>query len=108
MVIAVDITREEGVDEFNYSIPYGVTLYEASWSHYGPGFGESNWSGDDISRLKVNGEEISYFSGDGSHFAFGHLLKDSYLVPEKVHTVSITFDKYIGEKAGAAIVFIYQ
>lgn len=99
MTIAVDTTTTS--DEFNYSIPSGVTLYEGSWSYTGEG----------------KTDYIHYFGGpridDSSEIYFepsqieAVFLKSHETTPGILHTIDLRFSRGTGW-IGAAIAFIYR
>lgn len=106
-VRAVNVTNEVS---FNYSIPYGVILHEASYSHYSHNF-ENVY---DSSELKIDGESLDmhgYSSSTDTLLTCNNINKGSYLVPDKSHALSIKcYFSLTGHThwTGAAIVFIYR
>lgn len=102
ILIAVDTTS--GSDTFKFTIPYGITLYDAAWSHNAASVGGCSWSSDRWSESKIDGARL-YRSGGGSYIICG-AVEGQYLTPGNSHEV------YIGRAcsgwAGIAIIFIYR
>lgn len=95
MVMSVDIAIGSSSENFNYLIPFDVTLFEGSWSQRGFSWGYSN-------------KYSSSFSVDGgnvSRAAMGTIkngkCRDSHLTPGDIHNVNM-------EGGRVAILFIYQ
>ena len=96
LLIAVDTTT--GTDTFTYTIPFGLNLYEASWSHYALSLGTYDSCYIDIDSARM------YGGGSGTHLACGS-LETQYTAPDIAHQVKIHCTR---NWAGAAIVFLYQ
>jgi hypothetical protein len=96
ILIAVDTTS--GSDTFKFTIPYGITLYDAAWSHYGAGIA---WDG--ASDSLIDGARL-HRGGKGTYMVYG-TVEGQYLTPSTPHTVT-----FAGSKgwAGIAIIFIYR
>ena len=98
ILIAVDTTS--GSDTFKFTIPYGITLYDAAWSHYGAGVsGYHCWSESQIDGVRL------YRAGGGTYIACG-TVEPQYLTPGSQHEVFI--GKAPDGWAGIAIIFIYR
>jgi len=102
ILVAVDTIS--GSDTFKFTVPYGITLYDAAWSHYGSDITThccvNNWS-----ESKIDGARL-YQAGGGTYIACG-TVEGQYLTPGTPHTVSIGCGSGSGW-AGIAIIFIYQ
>lgn len=100
ILIAVDTAS--GGDSFKFTIPYGITLYDAAWSHYGRGITTtcctSNWS-----KSQIDGARL-YRAGGGTYIACG-TVEGQHLTPGTSHAVSINCGS---GWVGIAIVFIYR
>ena len=101
ILIAVDTTS--GSDTFKFTIPSGIALYDASWSHTAS-VGGCTFASDRWSESKIDGARL-YRAGGGTYTACG-TVDSQYLTPGSPHSV------YIGGAcsgwAGIAIIFIYQ
>lgn len=96
LLIALDTMS--GTDTFTYTIPFGLNLYDASWSHYAQSLGTYDSSNFDIDSSRISGR------GSGSHVVCGS-LETQYRSPETEHQVDLSCSR---NWAGAAIVFLYQ
>ncbi len=107
LILSADIIpnpKKSAEDTFNFFIPFDVTCYEGSWSHYARGLAPSIIGGHGESRVKLDGNQISFISDGG--FEWGY-LGESQLTPDKAHNINI-YVWYEGELVGVAIVFIYR
>ena len=97
LLIAVD--TEAGSDEFRYTVPSGVILYDAAWSHYSSATLRSNSS--------IDGTYICS-RGDGNNYAT-YISCDKvggqFLTPGVAHNVAITCSY---GWVGLALVFLYR
>jgi len=94
LLIVVD-TVNNGTDSFNYLVPSGVVVHEASWILFGTGgWGEGKY-------LWVDGTQLKSFTHTG--YSSGVLGVD-YLTLGQNHGVAVQADSCWG---GAAVVFIY-
>ena len=105
LVLAADIVTVEGTDTFNFSIPFNVTLYEASWSHYVFDSAESI--------TKIDGAVVNSFDWllpvDSVLLSCG-FFEAGKLIPGRKHTVSIS-TRETRERtgwAGIAVLFIFS
>ena len=102
ILIAVDTTS--GSDAFKFTVPYGITLYDAAWSHYAASVGGCSWSSDRWTESKIDGTRL-HRAGGGTYSVCG-TVENQYLTPGNPHSV------YIGRAcsgwAGIAIIFIYR
>ena len=89
IVMSVDMTMDKGEDTFNFLIPFNVTLFEGSWSHYSKGY----------SLLYLDGERID----DVSEGIKNAEYKAPHLTPGKVHNAKIE-----RSSSGVATIFIYR
>ena len=96
LLIALDTAL--GKDSFTYTIPAGLSLYEASWSHYASGLGIY-----DDTYIEVDGERM-YSAVGGTHHIC-EVLDMRHTVPETEHQVSLYSE---GRSAGSAIVFLFK
>jgi hypothetical protein len=97
ILIAVDTAS--GSDTFKFTIPYGITLYNAAWSHYGASIsGYGCWS-----ESKMDGARL-YRAGAGTYIGCD-TVEPQYQTPGTAHTVYIGC---AGGWAGIAIMFIYR
>ncbi len=96
LLIAVDTTK--GTDTFTYTIPSGLDLYEASWSHYAVDAHSSYGTHTDIDTVRV------YSGGGGTYVACG-VLETQYTTPESAHEVLIYCHR---NWAGVAIAFLHN
>jgi len=94
LLIVVD--TEDGTDEFRYTIPSGVTLYDAAWSHYSAGARYGTASSIDGTGM---------YSAGGGTYVVCRNVEGQYLSPNAAHTVTISGN---GGWAGFAIVFLYR
>jgi len=100
LLIAVD-TTEEGSDSFKYTIPSGIRLDDAAWSHYGAnigGYSDVAWSQSSIDGSKICG-------GGGGTYVLCGVVDGQYLTPDVRHDVLI--QRGAGW-VGLAIVFLYH
>jgi len=97
LLIVVD--TEEGNDSFKYTIPSGIRLDDAAWSHYG-----ANIRSYGASHSKVDGSDL-FSAGTGTYEACGSLPGEC-LTPDAPHTANISRsgDGWVG----LAIVFLYH
>jgi len=95
LLIAIDTTTS--TDTFTYTIPSGLNLYEASWSHYAAG-AAYNGSYTEIDSVRV-------FSGGGGTYVACGRLDTQHKAPESSHEVKVYSH---GNWAGAAIVFLHN
>ncbi|MFC2077821.1 hypothetical protein ACFLTM_03340 [Candidatus Bipolaricaulota bacterium] len=96
LLIALDTVT--GSDSFTYTIPSGLSLYEASWSHYASGLGTY-----DDTYVEIDGERM-YGAAGGTHHVC-RTLETKFTVPETQHQVTI----YCENKwAGTAVVFLHN
>jgi hypothetical protein len=104
------MNNNTGEDNFNYVIPSNVTLYEASWAHYGRAYRDSVVYPDN-SHLFIDEEQVNYLRGNGNLVKSELLQDSSHLVPDKSHKVMVKFEptstKYT-VFTGVAITFIYH
>lgn len=98
MTIAVERIGEDATvarDTFDFSIPYDVTLYEGSWSHYIVNTNRSSvWMDDDSSAVSSDslpGVRCGYF-------------EDHQVEPGRIHRMTL----YGVTGSGIAAVFIYR
>lgn len=92
----------EGSDEFSYTIPNDLTVFDASFSHRGEGIGGCYSS--DASASWIDGEEIAR-SGKGTYVLCG-ALQGKHRTPGSAHRASIARD--CGAWVGLALVFLYR
>jgi len=103
LLIVVDTT--EGSDSFRYTIPYGITVYDASASHRGagitnrPGYGDRGWS-----KTTIDGTE--YISAGTGTYTYTFNLKEEHRSLGNTHTVSVGCE-WQGW-VGIAILFLYR
>ena len=95
LLIAVD--TETGTDSFAYTIPFGLNLYEASWSHYANEVG-SNGSYTEIDSERMHG------GGRGTYVVCGP-LSPQLTSPDIAHQVTVSCSS---GWTGAAIVFLHR
>ena len=100
ILIAVDTTS--GSDTFKFTVPYGITLYDAAWSHYGTGI-SGGYSSERWSESKIDGARL-YRGGSGTYVACG-TVEGQYTTPGTPHTVYVERGR---GWAGIAIIFIYR
>jgi len=93
LLIAVDSVA--GEDTFQFTIPAGLSLYEASLSHY--------YSGDSWSETKVDGTRVLN-TGSGT-YVLNITLAPQYRTPSIQHNVFI-HNSY--GWTGAAVVFLFR
>ena len=98
LVLVVD-RIPAGTDTFNFSIPFNVTLYEASWAHYVLLYWNSNTKIDDTTVSSLSGRYKKLF-------AWGY-YEEADLIAGMKHTVSIYGDGWT-ENSSVAVVFIYS
>ena len=96
LLIAVDTT--EGTDTFTYTIPLGLSLYEASWSHYASGAHSYDGSHTDIDSVRM------YSGGGGTYVGCGD-LETQFRTPDSAHEVKVYCTR---NWAGAAVVFLHD
>jgi hypothetical protein len=96
LLIVVD--TEEGNDSFKYTIPSGIRLDDAAWSHYANVGGWGGSSGSD-----VDGSAL-FSTGSGTYEACGSLPGEC-LTPDAPHTANISSSS---GWVGLAMVFLYQ
>ncbi|MEN6369792.1 MAG: hypothetical protein ABFD77_08865 [Thermotogota bacterium] len=95
LLVAVDTTT--GTDTFTYTIPSGLNLYEASWSHRAASV-DYYGSYTDVDSVRLGS------GGEGTYVVCG-ALQTQFLTPESAHMVTV----YCRNGwAGTAIVFLYQ
>lgn len=99
LLFVVDTTDHDW-DEFYYTVPRGLALYDASWSHYAhvtAGCCVSNWSG-----VRLNDEEMSR-TGTGTYVLCGD-VPNSHRLPDRRNTGAVGTGS---GWAGLALLFIY-
>ena len=99
LLIALDTT--DGEDDFQFTIPPRLSLYEASWSHHA--FGIRSGYSNSWSESKADGTRL-FREGGGTYVRCG-FLETQHTTPGSPHTV------WIGRGhgwAGCAIVFLYN
>jgi hypothetical protein len=96
LIIAVD-TVENGNDEFRYTIPTGIVLYDSAWSHHAEGAGYYG------SRSSIDATDV-YSAGSGTYSACRQ-MEPQYLNPSAPHNVAIAAN---AGWMGLAIVFLYR
>lgn len=101
LIIAVDTVS--GSDEFRYTVPSGVALYDAAWTHHAEGVVLSYGKGGTWS--SIDGKAL-YSAGDGTYsVCYGMSLE--YRSPNVAHNVAIS-QTGAGGWMGFAIVFLYR
>jgi len=100
LLIVVDTT--EGSDDFHYTIPTALTVYEVSWSHHGAGIGYVGRPGSSAS--SIDGARLCS-GGQGTYIVCG-TPKDEYMIPGQPHVVSVS--RIDSGWAGIALLFIYR
>ena len=97
LLIVVDTTGAK--DSFKYTIPSGIRLDDAAWSHYGTGIGGGYaWSQSSIDSSQICG------GGAGTYVLCG-VVDGQYLTPDVPHDVLIETGS---GWAGLAIAFLYH
>ena len=96
------IVPKAGTDSFTYTVPYDVTLYEGSWSHY-----SFHVSGSFTSWVYIDDIQVSKIETKTLLTCIP--LEQNQTSPDKLHTVKLR-ENYLStdEKAGVAVVFIYR
>jgi hypothetical protein len=108
LLVAVDRVSGQDEDTFNFSIPYGVTLYEGSWSHSVKSYSPSYYSNLYLDGNVINYVNYNYNSPELSLARCGK-FSDSQLVRDVLHLVKIVLHwGSSSDWAGAALVFIYR
>ncbi|MCX6092538.1 MAG: hypothetical protein NTX23_06710 [Candidatus Bipolaricaulota bacterium] len=101
LIIAVDTVS--GGDEFRYTIPSGVALYDAAWTHHAEGVVLSYGNGGTAS--SVDGKSL--YSGGGGTYTVCSEMAQQYESPNTAHSVAISQSGASGWM-GFAIVFLYR
>jgi hypothetical protein len=97
LLIVVD--TEDGSDSFKYTIPSGIRLDDAAWSHYAGNI--QDWGS---SQSTVDGTEL-FSGGTGTYEGCGSMPGEG-LTPDISHVANIT--KRGSGWVGLAIVFLYH
>lgn len=92
MTMIVETTQS--TNYYNLTIPETMTLYNASYSHYG--------SGSSYAHLYVDGTEISYTGMSGLNYGYYNMTRD--FEKDVPHMVKIQSSRY----SGASTVLIYR
>jgi len=101
LIIAVDTVS--GNDEFRYTIPSGVALYDASWTQHAEGVVLSYGNGGTSS--SIDGKSL-YSAGGGTYTVCSE-IPQQYESPNVAHSVGISQSGASGWM-GFAIVFLYR
>ena len=99
MLTVIDTTSSDP-DDFVYTIPRSLSLYELSGSHYGEV--GSHYSGR-WSETQVDGER--FLRGGQGTYVLVDFLADKYHVAESTHTVTLRLN---GGWTGIALFFLYR
>ena len=104
LILVADVIDEEGTDTFNFEIPFNVTLYEASWSHYVYSFSSYSYG---ASNTKIDNTTVStFYAASTKGFLASGYYEKANLIAGMKHTVSI-YRNSCTSWVGVAVVFIY-
>jgi hypothetical protein len=103
LIIAVDTVS--GSDEFRYTIPSGVALYDAAWTHHAEGVTWDSYYSRGGTASTIDGKSL-YSAGVGT-YSVCYSMPQEYRSLNVAHNVAIS-QTGAGGWMGFAIVFLYR
>jgi hypothetical protein len=106
LIIAVDTAGGvNGNDEFRYTIPSGVALYDATWTHHAEGVTPDSYYNRGGTASTIDGKSL--YSGSVGTYTACYSVPEQYRSLNVAHNVAISHSG-AGGWMGFAIVFLYR